>query len=66
VSQDSGSAKEAILKWWKEALADYPSVPVETITGSFSNGMAFAAAIHKQNPANIDFASMRPVRFLIY
>lgn len=54
------SGKDGLLLWVNRSLADYPTVDVKNFSGSWSNGMAFCALIHRFYPSLIDFESLNP------
>ena len=46
-SAGGSDAKTALLRWVQLNTIDYPNVKVESFKGSFNNGLAFCAVIHK-------------------
>ncbi|KAG6977044.1 hypothetical protein JG688_00000742 [Phytophthora aleatoria] len=54
------SGKDGLLLWVNRSLADYPTVQVKNFSGSWADGMAFCALIHRYAPTLIDFNSLNP------
>ncbi|ETM36872.1 hypothetical protein F441_17016 [Phytophthora nicotianae CJ01A1] len=54
------SGKDGLLLWVNRSLADYPTVEVKNFSGSWADGMAFCALIHRYAPTLIDFNSLNP------
>ncbi|XP_031556046.1 smoothelin-like protein 1 isoform X2 [Actinia tenebrosa] len=52
------SVSSLILTWCKDVTAGYPGVNITNFSGSFANGLAFCALIHKFNPDKFDFNSL--------
>lgn len=54
------SGKDGLLLWVNRSLADYPTIEVKNFSGSWADGMAFCALIHRYAPTLIDFHSLNP------
>lgn len=48
-----------VLDWVQEMISDYP-VEVTNFSSSWNNGMAFCALIHRFNPEEFDFSTLKP------
>lgn len=55
------SAPEALLLWAKNKVSGYSNIEItDTFKGSFKNGLALCALIHKHRPKLIDYDSLSP------
>ncbi|XP_048585442.1 smoothelin-like protein 1 isoform X2 [Nematostella vectensis] len=54
------SVSSLILTWCKDVTEGYKGVNITNFSGSFANGLAFCALIHKFNPDKFDFDSLDP------
>lgn len=54
------SGKDGLLLWVNRSLADYKNVEVKNFSGSWADGMAFCALIHRFYPSLIDFDNLSP------
>ncbi|XP_074613060.1 uncharacterized protein LOC141872986 isoform X1 [Acropora palmata] len=52
------SVSSLILTWCKDVTQEYEGVNITNFSGSFSNGLAFCALIHKFNPDKFDYNSL--------
>ncbi|XP_068709687.1 smoothelin-like protein 1 [Montipora foliosa] len=52
------SVSSLILTWCKDVTQGYEGVNITNFSGSFSNGLAFCALIHKFNPDKFDYTSL--------
>lgn len=52
------SVSSLILTWCKDVTKEYEGVNITNFSGSFSNGLAFCALIHKFNPDKFDYNSL--------
>ncbi|XP_020893360.1 smoothelin-like protein 1 isoform X2 [Exaiptasia diaphana] len=52
------SVSSLILTWCKDVTSGYPGVNITNFSGSFANGLAFCALVHKFNPDKFDFNSL--------
>lgn len=49
---------KALEVWCQRATVGYPSVDVTNMSGSWKNGLAFCALIHRYRPDLIDFGKL--------
>lgn len=62
VGQEDLSAREALLRWARRSTTRYPGVRVNDFTGSWRDGLAFAALIHRNRPDLLDWRKARSAR----
>ena len=49
---------KALEVWCQRAASGYPGVDVANMSGSWRDGLAFCAIIHRYRPELIDFAKL--------
>ena len=54
------NAKDALLRWVQLNTAGYAHVDIKGFKGSFNNGMAFCALLHKFKPELINYSELSP------
>ncbi len=53
-----GGVQKNLLVWCQQATFGYPGVRISTFTDGFTNGLAFAAIIHRYRPDLIDYEAL--------
>ncbi|XP_035219080.1 plectin-like [Stegodyphus dumicola] len=59
LSDETVSAREALLKWAQRTTERYPGVRITDFTNSWKDGLAFNAILHRNRPDLLDFRSLR-------
>lgn len=54
------NAKDALLRWVQLNTAGYAHLDIKSFKGSFNNGLAFCALIHKFKPDLIPYSELSP------
>ncbi|XP_031556069.1 smoothelin-like protein 1, partial [Actinia tenebrosa] len=52
------SVSSLVLAWCQDVTREYKGVNIQNFSGSFNNGLAFCALIHKFHPDKFDFDSL--------
>ena len=52
------SLEKALLQWCQVNTAPYPGVDIKNFSTCWSDGLAFAALIHRWRPELLDFATI--------
>ncbi|CDH48917.1 actinin-like protein [Lichtheimia corymbifera JMRC:FSU:9682] len=55
INQDGKNAKEGLLLWCQRKTSPYKEVQVKDFTGSWKDGLAFCALIHRHRPDLLNF-----------
>ncbi|XP_054709316.1 LOW QUALITY PROTEIN: microtubule-actin cross-linking factor 1, isoforms 1/2/3/4/5-like [Uloborus diversus] len=58
-SDETVTAREALLKWAQRSTERYPGVRINDFTKSWKDGLAFVAILHRNRPDLLDFKSLR-------
>ena len=53
-----GSKRNALLKWVKEEIANYPEVEVTNFSSSWADGLALCALLHTRLPLNVNYRQL--------
>ena len=48
------------MDWCVQSTAGYDNVSITNFSGSFANGLAYCALIHRYCPREIDYRSLSP------
>lgn len=60
VTRNPSAIKQMLLDWCKAQCQGYENVNITNFSGSWSDGMAFCALIHKFYPDSFDFSKLNP------
>ena len=53
-----GSKRNALLKWVKEEISNYPEVEVTNFSSSWADGLALCALLHTRLPLNVNYRQL--------